>query len=157
MFFLKFHDFLLLNFRIVFIFLLNLLHLRLDFSIDLLSFYCTDSDRQSDQFIQDSHNHDRNGKIRNEFRFWKHLRNCLINKAHYTTEKIADNLQCLSPRYFNGSYPPLLKGLHRSILHIDSTKALGKEYFLKASIEYSEQVGVYLHFPYPSIGDIYFL
>lgn len=43
-----------------------------------------------------------------------------------------------------GSYPPLLHGLHRSILFIDKYEPFMNPKFSRASIAYSEHVGVNL-------------
>lgn len=45
---------------------------------------------------------------------------------------------------YAGSFPPLLKGWHLKILLIVKKNAFILEYLLKASIAYSEQVGLNL-------------
>ncbi|APS99012.1 hypothetical protein A7X70_00710 [Borreliella mayonii] len=43
------------------------------------------------------------------------------------------------------SFPPLNNALHLIILSVISIKAVKKLYFLRHSIEYFEQVGLYMH------------
>lgn len=43
------------------------------------------------------------------------------------------------------SFPPLNNALHRIILSVINIKAVKKLYFLRHSIEYFEQVGLYMH------------
>ena len=46
--------------------------------------------------------------------------------------------------YLTGSYPPLLKGLHRSMRQIVIKEPRKAPYFAIASMPYCEQVGRYL-------------
>ncbi len=43
------------------------------------------------------------------------------------------------------SHPPLNNALHLIILNVINVKAVGRLYFLRHSIEYFEQVGLYIH------------
>ncbi|AXK70141.1 hypothetical protein BBU94A_0145 [Borreliella burgdorferi 94a] len=43
------------------------------------------------------------------------------------------------------SFPPLNNALHLVILSVINIKAVKKLYFLRHSIEYFEQVGLYMH------------
>ncbi|AEL18330.1 conserved hypothetical protein [Borreliella bissettiae DN127] len=43
------------------------------------------------------------------------------------------------------SFPPLNNALHLIILNVINIKAVKKLYFLRHSIEYFEQVGLYMH------------